>query len=103
MDSDKYAGLGRIVDPDDEPELAKQVSELMEAKYQWSDGLIVELRPEPGTLQRQLSQASFQIQTIVIGPNSFVHGISHARVRAYIDDSTRLLGNCIDSFKPSFY
>jgi len=52
VDSDKYMGLGRIVDPDDEPELAKQVSELMEAKYQWSDGLIVELRPEPGTLQR---------------------------------------------------
>ena len=52
MDSDKYVGLGRIVDPDDEPELAKQVSVLMEAKYQWSDGLIVELRPEPGTLQK---------------------------------------------------
>ena len=52
MDSDKYVGLGRIVDPDDEPELAKRVSELMEAKYQWSDGLIVELQPEPGTLQR---------------------------------------------------
>ena len=52
MDSDKYAGLGRIVDPNDEPELARKVSELMEAKYQWSTGLIVELRPEPGTQQR---------------------------------------------------
>lgn len=40
------------MDPDDEAELAKQVSELMDAKYQWSDGLIVELRPEPGVLQK---------------------------------------------------
>ncbi len=52
MDSDKYLGLGRIIDPDGEPELAKKVSELMEAKYQWSDGLIVELRPEPGVLEK---------------------------------------------------
>ncbi len=52
VDSDKYLGLGRIIDPDDEPELAKEVSELMEAKYHWSDGLIVELRPEPGVLQK---------------------------------------------------
>jgi hypothetical protein len=51
VDSDKYVGLGRVVDPEDEPELAKKVSELMEAKYQWSDGLIIELRPEPGTQQ----------------------------------------------------
>jgi hypothetical protein len=52
VDSDKYLGLGRIIDPDDEPELAKKVSELMEARYQWSDGLIVELRPEPGVLEK---------------------------------------------------
>ena len=52
VDTDKYVGLGRIIDPDDEPELAKQVSELMKAKYQWSDGLIVELRAEPGILQK---------------------------------------------------
>ena len=52
MDSDKYVGLGRTINPDDEPELAKKVSELMNAKYQWSDGLIVELRPEPGVVQK---------------------------------------------------
>jgi hypothetical protein len=52
VDSDKYLGLSRIIDPNDEPELAKKVSELMEAKYQWSDGLIVELRPETGVLQK---------------------------------------------------
>ncbi len=52
MDSDRYVGLGRIINPDDEPELAKKVSELMDEKYQWSDGLIVELRPEPGVQQK---------------------------------------------------
>ena len=52
MDGDNYVGLGRVVDSDDEPELARQVSELMDAKYQWSDGLIVELRPEPGALPK---------------------------------------------------
>ncbi len=52
VDNDKYMGLGRLIDPDDEPELAKKVSELMDAKYQWSDGLIVELRPEPGVQQK---------------------------------------------------
>ena len=52
VDGDKYVGLSRVVDPEDEPELAKKVSELMDEKYQWSDGLIVELRPEPGVLQK---------------------------------------------------
>src|SRR5437016_12083595 len=52
VDSDKYVGLGRIIDSSEEPELAKKVSELMDEKYQWSDGLIVELRPEPGALQK---------------------------------------------------
>jgi len=52
VDSDKYVGLGRIVDADDEPQLAKKVLELMNEKYQWSDGLIVELRPEPGVQQK---------------------------------------------------
>ena len=52
VDSDKYVGLGRIIDSSEEPELANKVSDLMDAKYQWSDGLIVELRPEPGALQK---------------------------------------------------
>ena len=51
VDRDKYVGLGRVIDTEEEQELAGKVSELMEAKYQWSDGLIVELRPEPGALQ----------------------------------------------------
>lgn len=33
----------RCVDPDQEPGLASAVSSLMDAKYGWSDGLIVEL------------------------------------------------------------
>jgi hypothetical protein len=41
----RFRGTGRAVNPDDEPELAAAVSALMDAKYQWSDGLIVELTP----------------------------------------------------------
>jgi len=38
-------GMGRIVDPEAEPELATEVRRQMDAKYEWSDGLIVELTP----------------------------------------------------------
>jgi deazaflavin-dependent oxidoreductase (nitroreductase family) len=38
-------GTGRVVDPAAEPELAAAVRARMDAKYQWSDGLIVELKP----------------------------------------------------------
>lgn len=40
-----FAGTGRVVDRAVEPELAAAVSALMDAKYEWSDGLIVELAP----------------------------------------------------------
>ncbi|GAB4514030.1 MAG: hypothetical protein OHK0046_15560 [Anaerolineae bacterium] len=36
----------RTIDPQAEPELARAVSDLMDAKYNWSDGLIVEIAPE---------------------------------------------------------
>jgi deazaflavin-dependent oxidoreductase (nitroreductase family) len=36
----------RTVDPNAEPDLAARVSALMNGKYGWSDGLIVELSPE---------------------------------------------------------
>ncbi len=39
-------GRGRVVRPDAEPELAADVARLMDAKYGWSDGLIVELTPD---------------------------------------------------------
>jgi len=38
-------GIGRAVDRAAEPELATAVSQLMDAKYDWSDGQIVELKP----------------------------------------------------------
>jgi deazaflavin-dependent oxidoreductase (nitroreductase family) len=40
-----YAGSGRVVDANGEPDLAQAVRALMDAKYDWSDGLIVELTP----------------------------------------------------------
>ncbi len=41
-----FHGTGRIVEPEAEPELAAVVSALMDAKYEWSDGLMVELIPD---------------------------------------------------------
>jgi deazaflavin-dependent oxidoreductase (nitroreductase family) len=40
-----FSGTGRTVDPAQEPQLAAEVAALMDAKYDWSDGLIVELAP----------------------------------------------------------
>ncbi|PJF39914.1 MAG: nitroreductase family deazaflavin-dependent oxidoreductase [Chloroflexi bacterium] len=39
-----FAGTGRIVNTTVEPDLAAQVCRLMDAKYNWSTGLIVELQ-----------------------------------------------------------
>jgi len=39
------AGIARVVDPAVEPQLAKAVAALMDAKYDWSDGLLVEIAP----------------------------------------------------------
>jgi deazaflavin-dependent oxidoreductase (nitroreductase family) len=41
-----FEGKGRILDREKEPELTAAVSALMDAKYDWSDGLIVELAPD---------------------------------------------------------
>ncbi|MBI5957697.1 MAG: nitroreductase family deazaflavin-dependent oxidoreductase [Chloroflexi bacterium] len=41
-----YRGIGRPLDPATEPELVAAVSALMNEKYEWSEGLIVELTPE---------------------------------------------------------
>jgi F420H(2)-dependent quinone reductase len=38
-------GNARIVDQEKEPALATEVSKLMDTKYKWSQGLIVELTP----------------------------------------------------------
>ena len=42
---DTYRGRGRAIDRKKEPELAAKVAALMNAKYKWSEGLIVELAP----------------------------------------------------------
>lgn len=41
----EFKGTARTVQREHEPGLARQVAELMSAKYRWDDGLIVELRP----------------------------------------------------------
>ena len=41
-----YEGTARVVDPDKEPKLAAKVFKLMDTKYGWDDGLIVELIPQ---------------------------------------------------------
>ncbi len=43
-----YKGTGRVVDTAAEPALTAAISALMDAKYEWSDGLIVELSPGQG-------------------------------------------------------
>jgi deazaflavin-dependent oxidoreductase (nitroreductase family) len=42
-----FIGQGRIVDEAREAELWRSVRELSEKKYGWSDGLVVELLPDP--------------------------------------------------------
>jgi uncharacterized pyridoxamine 5'-phosphate oxidase family protein len=44
-DAQAIQGTGRVVNREAEPQLAAAVSVLMDAKYEWSDGLIVELSP----------------------------------------------------------
>lgn len=39
-----YSGLGRAVDPITEPKLTRTITALMNEKYAWNDGLIIELR-----------------------------------------------------------
>lgn len=41
-----YSGIGRAIDSASEPDLAETIDELMYNKYQWNDGLIIELCPE---------------------------------------------------------
>lgn len=41
-----FSGTGRTINSAAETELAETIDELMYVKYQWNDGLIVELCPE---------------------------------------------------------
>jgi hypothetical protein len=40
-----FNAIARVVDNDGEPQLSATVRALFDAKYGWSDGLIVELTP----------------------------------------------------------
>ena len=42
---DTYRGRGRVIDRKAEPALAARITALMNAKYKWSEGLLVELAP----------------------------------------------------------
>jgi deazaflavin-dependent oxidoreductase (nitroreductase family) len=44
---DMFAARARVIDAAAEPDLQQRVQDLSEAKYGWSDGLIVELTPDP--------------------------------------------------------
>jgi deazaflavin-dependent oxidoreductase (nitroreductase family) len=41
----EWQGTGYVIDPAQEPALATEVAHRMDAKYEWSDGLIVALTP----------------------------------------------------------
>ena len=45
IDGTTFDGDARIVNPIKEGQLASEISELMDIKYKWNQGLIVELRP----------------------------------------------------------
>jgi deazaflavin-dependent oxidoreductase (nitroreductase family) len=45
VEAQVFQGKGRVVDPAREPRLIADVAALMDAKYDWSDGLVVELAP----------------------------------------------------------
>jgi deazaflavin-dependent oxidoreductase (nitroreductase family) len=44
-----FKGTARVVDREKERGLAKEVSKLMNTKYKWNQGLIVELKPMNST------------------------------------------------------
>lgn len=46
VDGRTFRGSGRVIDPVVDLTLVGQVAVLMEAKYEWSAGLIVELTPD---------------------------------------------------------
>ena len=49
INDNEFKGTARIIDQEKEPGLAREVSKLMNTKYKWSQGLIVELTPMNST------------------------------------------------------
>ena len=50
----RFAGTARVVEDEQEPDLARAVKALSDAKYSWSYGLIVESRRNSEIIGRQL-------------------------------------------------
>jgi hypothetical protein len=50
-----FAGTARVVDKSTDSKLAEEVSSLMNTKYGWSDGLIVELRMKYNAMKHGLN------------------------------------------------
>jgi deazaflavin-dependent oxidoreductase (nitroreductase family) len=48
IDEHSYTGTARVVEATDEPDLSQHISNLSSAKYDWGDGLVVELTPNQG-------------------------------------------------------
>lgn len=46
VEGQHWAGHGRAVAPDAEPDLQTAVAALFRQKYNWNDGLLVQLQPE---------------------------------------------------------
>ena len=42
-----FTGRARVIDPAAEPELNEAIQALSRKKYDWGDGLVVELAPDP--------------------------------------------------------
>ncbi len=54
VDGQSFRGTGRMIEREAEAPLAVEVSALMDAKYEWSSGLIVELSPEANQTDREV-------------------------------------------------
>lgn len=45
---ERFRAVARVIAAESEPELHSAVQQLSRAKYGWGEGLVVELKPEPG-------------------------------------------------------
>ena len=49
LGEERFRASARIISPESEPRLHSAVQQNSRQKYGWGDGLVVELKPEPGT------------------------------------------------------
>jgi len=67
---DTYRGRGRVIDRKKESELAAKITALMNAKYKWSEGLIVELAP---ARSRVGARGPAVLPSVVLRASRFAH------------------------------